>query len=256
MAVKTMKKTVKAAKKRPPAPKRARMTLEEFIAATEVYRRDAEARDAKYRAEAEARRMEAEARDAKYREEAEARQAEAEARLCRLEASVEKMAERVDKVVKRVDTLSQNIGGVNNRLGELMEIIIVPNLRRTVNSLDGHSFVDIIPDKTVRGMVGGRREAIAQVDLFLFGGNEAMAVEVKTHLRQSDVDWHLKRLRKLREYEEEAGVKDKKLFGASVGAVIDDDAREFAKKNGVYIIRILEDEDKLEIEPPETCKVW
>jgi hypothetical protein len=61
-------------------------------------------------------------------------------------------------------------------------------------------------------------------------------------------------MRTLRKYEEEAGVKGKKLFGAVVGVEADDNARALAKKN-VCVIEIREEEDKLTIDAPEPCRV-
>jgi len=238
MAVKTTKKTVKAAKKRTPAPKRARMTLEEFIAASETAdkRRDASLSRLEATLAATIAAMAAE-------------HAKTEASFARMEASIEKMS-------KKVEETNHNLGGLNNRIGGLVELIVIPKIRLDMNKAGGYSFTEATPDKLVPIVVNGQKQYAAQVDMFLSCDNEAMAVEVKAHLKRSDITEHVNRLQKLRTYEKEAGVVGKKLFAAAVGATVDDDARKFAKKNGMYVIEIREEEEKLIIDPPEKCKVW
>jgi hypothetical protein len=173
----------------------------------------------------------------------------------KLSDNVDKLSDNVDKMSDNVDKLSENIGGVNNRLGTIMELIVVPKLRHNMNT-QGHNFDLSEPDKRIRGVIAGRKEDITQIDLLLRGPTEALAVEVKTRLRELHVREHLERLQDLRDREDEAGIKDKKLFGAVVGVAIDDTARKVAKENGLYIVKIHEEEGKLDIEKPETCRTW
>ena len=86
------------------------------------------------------------------------------------------------------------------------------------------------------------------------GPTEAMAVEIKTRLKEAAVRNHLERLQDLRDHEEEADIKDKKLFGAVVGIAIDDFARKVAKENGLYVVEIHEEEEALDVEKPEKCR--
>jgi hypothetical protein len=150
---------------------------------------------------------------------------------------------------------SKNLGSVNNRLGTITELIVVPKLRHNMNAL-GHNFDMSEPDMKIRGVIAGRKEDITQVDLILRGPTEALAVEVKTRLRELHVREHLERLQDLRDHEDDAGIKGKKLFGAVVGVVIDDTAKKIAKENGLYIVKIHEEEGKLDIEKPETIRDW
>jgi hypothetical protein len=169
--------------------------------------------------------------------------------------ALQRLTDNVDKMSDRVDRVSENIGGVNNRLGTIMELIVVPKLRHNMNA-QGHNFDLSEPDRRIRGVIAGRKEDITQVDLLLRGPTEALAVEVKTRLRELHVREHLERLQDLRDHEDEAGIKDKKLFGAVVGVAIDDTAKKTAKENGLYIVKIHEEEGKLDIEKPETCRTW
>jgi len=57
-------------------------------------------------------------------------------------------------------------------------------------------------------------------------------------------------------HEELVGIKDKKLFGAIVGAVVDSDVKTFALERGLYVVKIREEEEKLDIAEPETRRTW
>jgi hypothetical protein len=234
MALKTVKKVVKkiakkAAKTTSPRPKR--MTAEELTAILAGYSRKMEESHAK-----------TEAIMAKSR-------AETDKALQELSADIRKTSAHVDE-------LSNNVGGVNRRLGKTMEIIVVPYLRLDLNAKGGHTFEDMRGNRKVNSVVGARKETVAEMDVFLYGHTEAMAAEIKAHLKKSDVEEHLKRLQTLRFYETEAEIKGKKLFGAVIGVIVDNDARKLAKKNGLYVIKIREEEEKLEIDAPEQRRVW
>jgi len=186
-----------------------------------------------------------EARMAKSRE-------ETEKALRELSAENAKTAAEVRRVTAN---LENTYGGVSRRLGALTELIVVPKLHHNMNA-QGHNFDRAEPDTLIRGVIGGRKEDIAQVDMLLYGPTEAMAVEIKSRLKESSVREHLGRLQSLRDHEEEADIKDKKLFGAVAGIAIDKFARKVAMENGLYIVEIHEEEGKLDIEKPEACRTW
>jgi hypothetical protein len=230
MAVK--KKTTKKAAKRSSSvkktvPKLKKISVEELLAVMA----ETDARMAKSREEA----------DKAFKEMCEANQ---------------KSHEETDKALQRLtENLENTYGGVSRRLGTLTELVVVPKLRHNMNE-QGHHFDRAEPDTLIRGIIDGRKEDIAQVDMFLYGPTEAMAVEIKSRLKESAVRVHLGRLKDLRDYEEEAGIKGKKLFGAVVGVAIDEFARKVARENGLYIVKIHEEEGKLDVEKPEMCRTW
>jgi len=172
------------------------------------------------------------------------------------DAKIKEMTENGIRLQELVERLSDNIGGLNNRIGILIEMIVVPMIRLDLNKHGNHSFEDIATDKIVKAVVGGRKKEVAEVDMFLSGATEAMAVEIKSQLKISYVEAHLRRLQTLRKYETEADILGKQLFGAVVGVSVDGNARALAKKNGMYVIEIREKEDSLVIDAPETCRIW
>ena len=165
----------------------------------------------------------------------------------RMAGTVEKLSKKVDKVTAELS----GIGTLGNRFGTLIELIVTPGIRKEINE-HGHNFKYATANKLFRY----QKKDIAEVDLFLSNGAETMAVEIKAGLTLNDVKNHIKQLKTLRKYEVEINIQNKKLYGAMVGLSIDDNAREHALKNGIYILKILEQEEKLETESPTKARVW
>ena len=193
--------------------------------------------------------------------------AKTEAAIDRLSAENEKTlvavkeaSVRSEKAIAEIhasqDRMEDSFGGVSKRLGDLAEIIVVPKIRMDINKLGGHNFQEAAANKKIVAAVDGVKGVVTEVDMLLFGDGEAMAVEIKAHLKKTKVDTHIQRLQKLRNHEEEAGIVGKKLFGAVVDVIVDEEAKKHAKKNGLYVIEIREEEGKLDIEKPDTCRTW
>ncbi|GBU21840.1 hypothetical protein R80B4_01742 [Fibrobacteres bacterium R8-0-B4] len=178
--------------------------------------------------------------------------AASDAKLADAEAETKKMLSEANK---RVKYLSNDCGSHGQGLGQLVEFIVAPGVRHAMNSL-GHRFTSVAANKKIQAIIKGEKIRVAEVDLFLRNGTEAMAVEIKTDLTPEDVNKHLDRLAKLRKYEKEANIQGKGLYGAVVGLFVDDNARRFALKNGLYVLEIMEDENSLKTDKPPKCRVW
>jgi len=172
------------------------------------------------------------------------------------EASLDRLSVEVSETSEAVRQLNDTLGGMGGHLGEVIEFIVVPKIRPAINALGDHSFKEITARKIVETVINDRKRKLTEVDVLLYGDTEVMAVEVKTCLQTSDVDKHLERLQKLRDHEADAEIKGKTLFGAVVGAIVHDPIRTYALKKGLYVIEIREEEDKLDIDKPDTCRTW
>jgi hypothetical protein len=174
------------------------------------------------------------------------------------EAVLQELSADVRKTTTAVRELSKNMGGLNNSFGFLVEVVVIPKMRTDINAIGKHTFNRVLVDKKISALVAGEKNTIGEIDMFLFSDTdaEAMAVEIKAQLNTSHVEERLKRLQKFRDYEEEAEIKGKKLFGAMAGIYIDPRAKALALENGLYVVEIREEEDKLDIEKPETCRTW
>jgi hypothetical protein len=91
---------------------------------------------------------------------------------------------------------------------------------------------------------------LTEIDLLLENGEESMAVEIKTDLSVKWVNKHLERLKLLRKHENITGLRGKTLYGAAAGISIDSEAKDLALENGMYVIRMIEDEERLEVFVP------
>ena len=228
-------------------------TVEDYVRSSKVSTEEMNRRIAESHRDYEAKiaesRRETDAKIAESQREYEAKIAESEARL---DAALRRFMDEGDKTIKR---LKSDVGGVGHSLGRMTELLVVPGIKIEMEKV-GHRFTRSYANKKFKGFVRGFRQLIAEVDLFLSNGDEAMAVEIKTSLSVEDVNNHLDRLKKLRDYEEDTNLKGKKLYGAVVGVLIDHHARKLALKNGLYVIEVLEYEKMLKTEKPERRKAW
>jgi predicted DNA-binding transcriptional regulator AlpA len=158
----------------------------------------------------------------------------------------------LDRLEKTVDRVTRNIGGLNNSIGEIVEMIIIPGVKEKMNLLE-HNFNIASPRKEFSDFDGS---TLMEVDLLLENCNEVMAVEVKTQVSRRWVDRHLKRLELLREKEKITGMSGKTIYAAVAGITFDDDARALAVENGMYLIEIEEESERIKIIPPKTAKKW
>ena len=155
----------------------------------------------------------------------------------------EKAIRETQKAVKETQ---KNIGGLNNTLGSLVEHLLTPNLPQKFKKL-GYSFNRIATYKFAEGVY-------AQIDGMLENGTQAVAVEVKTTLRQMDIDEHLVRMEKIRKYADEHGDK-RQFMGAMAATITDEPTKNYALKKGLFIIEPSGEDVK--VTKPETePRVW
>jgi len=175
-----------------------------------------------------------------------------------LAAEVRKTNDDLRKTAALVRELTQNMGGINNSFGTLVEIVLIPKIRADINAIGKHTFNRAMVDKKVSAIVAGGKSTIGEIDLFLFSDadNEAMVVEIKAQISKKQVEERLERLQKYRKYEEEAEIKGKTLFGAIAAIYLDPTVKAFALENGLYVIEIHEEENKLDIDKPDKCRTW
>jgi len=152
---------------------------------------------------------------------------------------------------EEISNLGKQLGYVGRSIGEMVEMLLVPGICDKMN-LFGHNFTAISPNKKFKK----DKRYLAEVDLFLENGEEMMAVEIKTHLSIRWVSTHLQRLKFLRENESITGLRGKALYAAVAGITIDADARALALDNGMYVVDMIEDEDRIEVTAPEKSGRW
>ena len=143
-------------------------------------------------------------------------------------------------------TLNKAFGGLSNTLGSIVEHIMTPDLPQKFKKL-GYSFNRIVTYKIAEGVH-------AQIDGMLENGEQAVAVEVKTTLRQSDIDEHLARMEKIRKYADEHDDK-RQFMGAIAATITDKSTREYALKKGLFVIEPSGENVKV-TKPEGDVRVW
>jgi hypothetical protein len=161
---------------------------------------------------------------------------------------IKEMAEKTDRELRKMTAKTdRQIGELGNRFGELAEHLVTPNIVEKFRALD-YAFTKAGPDVEFFGRDG---KALAEVDIWLENGEFAMAVEVKSHLREQDVDHHSRRMEILRAYLDERH-DTRKLLGAVAGAIVNAAVKKYALKQGFYVIE--QSGDTVKIEAPEGFK--
>jgi hypothetical protein len=147
---------------------------------------------------------------------------------------------------KAIKETQKNIGGLGNTLGSIVEHILTPCLPKKFKKL-GYSFNRIATYKFAEGVY-------AQIDGMLENGEQAVAVEVKTTLRQADIDEHLVRMEKIRKHANEHGDK-RQFMGAMAATITDENTRNYALKNGLFVIEPSGEDVKV-TKPEGEVRVW
>ncbi|MDR0330921.1 MAG: hypothetical protein LBH93_04340 [Chitinispirillales bacterium] len=198
--------------------------------------------------------------------EAKQRSIEADKRIAKLERRADDMNRRMDDanqrmdntlremgdMNRRMDNVTRQMGGLNNSIGEIVEMIIIPGVKENMNAL-GHNFNIASPRKEFSGADGA---SLTEVDLLLENCEAVMAVEVKTRFAVKWVERHLTRLELLRKNERITGMRGKTMYAAVAGMHFDADARELAGENGMYIIEIEEDSERVSVVTPDNPRTW
>jgi len=149
----------------------------------------------------------------------------------RQEETARQIKESQEETDRQIKDINKRFGEYSNRLGEISEYMIAPNLREKFNELD-FNFQKTSKNTEVSDH---QNDIFFEIDYFLENYSKAMLVEVKTKLISDHVNAHIERLEKMRRYADLHG--DKRSFlGAVAGVVIPDNIRKLALNHGLFVI--------------------
>jgi exonuclease VII large subunit len=138
----------------------------------------------------------------------------------------------VAEVGRKVDRVSENVGGLNRSMGELVETLLTAHLWEKFPQYGFTHALQRIP------IYDENKQIKSDVDILLANTDVCMAVEVKRDLNKMEsVDEHLKRLGLIRQYLPKL-VDGSQLLGAMAGAVVDPDVKDYAHKSGLFVIEL------------------
>jgi hypothetical protein len=157
---------------------------------------------------------------------------------------IEKNAKEMEALKKTVERVTANVGGLNRSLGELIETLIAARLWEKFPEYNLKRAYQRVP------IFDENNRTMTDIDILLANTDTVMAVEVKRQLDdRRDVDDHLKRMERIRQYPP-AEVAGKKMLGAMAGGVVDDDTRRYAYESGFFVLELTGDTVQL-IPPPD-----
>jgi uncharacterized Zn ribbon protein len=156
----------------------------------------------------------------------------------------------LDSVAKALKETQKIVGHLGNRFGDFAEATLVPDLKEKFKKYD-FAFGKI--GENIK-MDDDEHDIHAEIDAFLENGVEAMAVEVKVTLKKSDVDDHIRRMEKIRQYADLHN-DTRKFFGAMAATVVDKDTKRYALSEGFYFIEPSGESVKI-VPPVSTAKSW
>jgi hypothetical protein len=158
------------------------------------------------------------------------------------------LAEQQKETDRKMQETNRQISKLGNSFGEMVEHMVAPSIMRKFNER-GFEFSRCCENQKVRKLESPN--IVAEVDILLENGDIAIAVEVKAKPKQPDVDEHIERLQKLRETAR-GRYEGLKYQGAIAGAIMDDSVRNYALKQGLYVIE--QTGDTVMINIPEDFK--
>jgi hypothetical protein len=162
------------------------------------------------------------------------------------------LKQQAEKTDLMIQATNRSIDRLSSRQGELIEHIVLPNIKEKFNAL-GYVFTRAGPNVDITNPQG---RSLTEVDIMLENGDYVLAVEVKTKPTVENVQDHVKRMEILRHYADEHR-DTRKYLGAVAGGIMSGQVRDFAQKTGFYVLEQSGDTVKLAA-PPEPWKprIW
>jgi DNA mismatch repair ATPase MutL len=143
----------------------------------------------------------------------------------------EKVKEQMEAFRRQSEETDRKIGRLGNRIGEIIEEMVAPALPEQMNVF-GYSFGKSSQRTKIKDEKNG---ILMEIDFLLENGDTAMLVEVKTNLEQRNIDEHIEHMQKMRCYAELHNDR-RRFLGAVAGAVISENVKNYALKQGFFVI--------------------
>ncbi|GHU04075.1 hypothetical protein FACS1894147_08820 [Spirochaetia bacterium] len=137
-------------------------------------------------------------------------------------------AEQLDRQIKATD---KQLGKLGNRFGEMIEYLVMPNLVTKFREL-GFTFTKAYPDTIIEDY---EHNIFTEVDAFLENGDKVMIVEIKNKPLTEHIREHIRRMEKLRAYADMRN-DHRQYLGAIAGVVVTKNVKDYAFKNGFFVI--------------------
>jgi|GEM_PF-1760442 len=220
------KQRVEDEKRRAEAEQQTKKQLEQWRIESEKQAEQRRIEDEKRRIEAEQRRMEAE-------QQAEQRRMEAEQQAEQRRVEADKQWAK-DK--KENDRMMRNLNKKIGELGDALGLYAEAQVRERIRELFKIRGIDIPAITLHYQMEDGAGGFLYEIDILLYDTDYTIAIEVKHHLKKDDIDDQLERLEKCR-YHPPRGTNGKKLLGAVATMIVSAEVEQYAKRQGLFLLK-------------------
>jgi hypothetical protein len=138
------------------------------------------------------------------------------------------LQEQSRKTDRQIQQVNEQLGKLGNRLGEFVEWQVRPAAVRLFQErgIDVH---ELHTEVSVKRPQGG-----LEIDLLVVNETEVILIEVKSKLTQKDVDEHLERLAKFKEFMPR--YSDANALGAVAAMVVTDEVANYAYRRGLFVL--------------------
>jgi hypothetical protein len=173
------------------------------------------------------------------------RMEEADLRFKETQQLLKQQSEETDRQIQQV---SRQIGKLGNRLGEFVEWQVRPAAIRLLQerNIEVHELAsEISVQRDGEGL---------EIDLLAINTSQAVLIEVKSKLSQTDIDEHLERLAKFKRLMPR--YQDVSALGAVAAMVIPTDVARYAYRQGLFVIAQSGDHLVILNDPAFVPKAW
>ena len=168
--------------------------------------------------------------------ETERRFQEGEQRFQETERLLKQQSQETERLLKQqnqetdrqIQQVNEQLGKLGNRLGEFVEWQVRPAAVRLFQErgIDVH---ELHTEVSVQRLEGG-----LEIDLLVVNDTEAVLIEVKSKLTQRDVDEHLARLAKFKQFMPR--YQDVNALGAVAAMVVPEEVGRYAYRRGLFVL--------------------
>jgi hypothetical protein len=143
----------------------------------------------------------------------------------------ERQKETARQIKESATRLNKQIGKLNNCFGEMVKNMVMPDMVSKFSEL-GLVFTQAYSHTVI---YDEEYNILTEVDITLENGDKVMIAELKLKPNTKDIADHVKRMEMLRLHADLHGDK-RKYLGTIVGMLFDKEEKQYALKNGFYVV--------------------
>jgi len=160
-----------------------------------------------------------------------------------IRAILKEVSENQKKTDRRINRVSRQMGDLHNRFGELAEHLVIPSIHKRFNEL-GYHFTEVLPGGIK--IYGDDGKVKAQVDIMLENDDTVIAIEIKSKVKEKDIEHHLNRMKILRDFRYK-NKDNRKIHGAIAGAIFGEIEKKATIEAGFYVVEQTGDTMKIDV---------